>query len=273
MALAFLVGVRPHLPGGDRPVRRGPHLLRRLRQTTGLPPWLILPVIFVAVAGVMAMIAEGVGRQFVEFEPLEAYRLDIAGSILGIVAFSTFRSPGRRRSSGARSVAAPLHRPPAAARPVLQLVALAGLLLIARTGVVVDGVDLVPLLQGGDHPAPGRARTSREINVNGVPHQAMTIMSSGGPPRRSSRSTSCPTSARRQATLDDVLIVGAGTGTDVAVALAEGAGHVDAVEIDPRLQQIGAEQLTRTGPTTTRASASTSTTGGRSSSAPTRSTT
>ena len=48
----------------------------------------MLPVIFVAVAGLMAMIAEGVGRQFVEFEPLEAYRLDIVGSILGIVGFS-----------------------------------------------------------------------------------------------------------------------------------------------------------------------------------------
>ena len=39
-----------------------------------------------------------------------------------------------------------------------------------------------------------------------------------------------------------VLIVGAGTGTDVAIALSEGVKHVDAVEIDPRLQQIGAQQ-------------------------------
>ncbi len=41
--------------------------------------------------------------------------------------------------------------------------------------------------------------------------------------------------------LNDVLIVGAGSGTDVAIALAQGAGHIDAVEIDPRIQQIGAE--------------------------------
>jgi hypothetical protein len=38
-----------------------------------------------------------------------------------------------------------------------------------------------------------------------------------------------------------VLIVGAGTGTDVAIALAKGARHVDAVEIDPRLYQLGRE--------------------------------
>jgi len=39
-----------------------------------------------------------------------------------------------------------------------------------------------------------------------------------------------------------VLIVGAGSGSDVAVALARGAGHVDAVEIDPAIQRIGAEE-------------------------------
>ena len=39
-----------------------------------------------------------------------------------------------------------------------------------------------------------------------------------------------------------VLIVGAGTGTDVALALSRGATRVDAVEIDPRLQQIGAQR-------------------------------
>jgi spermidine synthase len=38
-----------------------------------------------------------------------------------------------------------------------------------------------------------------------------------------------------------VLIVGAGSGSDAAIALSRGAEHVDAVEIDPRIQQIGAE--------------------------------
>jgi SAM-dependent methyltransferase len=38
---------------------------------------------------------------------------------------------------------------------------------------------------------------------------------------------------------DDVLIIGAGSGNDVAAALAHGARHVDAVEIDPVLNQLG----------------------------------
>jgi hypothetical protein len=41
--------------------------------------------------------------------------------------------------------------------------------------------------------------------------------------------------------LDDVLIIGAGGGNDVSVALARGAKHIDAVEIDPRLQELGEE--------------------------------
>src|SRR5215813_8228002 len=38
-------------------------------KTTGLPTWLMLPVIFLAVAAVMAMIGEGVARTFVRFKP------------------------------------------------------------------------------------------------------------------------------------------------------------------------------------------------------------
>ena len=38
-----------------------------------------------------------------------------------------------------------------------------------------------------------------------------------------------------------MLVIGAGTGNDVGVALSEGARHVDAVEIDPELVQLGKE--------------------------------
>ena len=53
-----------------------------------LPKWLSLGIVFLLAFLLMAAIAEGVGRLFVRFEPLEAYRWDILGSILGIGAFS-----------------------------------------------------------------------------------------------------------------------------------------------------------------------------------------
>ena len=55
---------------------------------SALPKWLSLGVVFLLTFLIMAAIAEGVGRTFVRFEPLEAYRWDILGSILGIAAFS-----------------------------------------------------------------------------------------------------------------------------------------------------------------------------------------
>ena len=38
-----------------------------------------------------------------------------------------------------------------------------------------------------------------------------------------------------------MLVIGAGSGSDVAIALSEGAQHVDAVDIDPRILQIWVE--------------------------------
>ena len=53
-----------------------------------LPQWVSLPIVFLGVAAVMTVIAERVGRLFSAFAPLDAYRLDVLGSIAGIVAFS-----------------------------------------------------------------------------------------------------------------------------------------------------------------------------------------
>src|SRR4030095_9363246 len=68
--------------------RSGSQLLYFGAEPSGLPIWVMLPVIFIATAAIMARSADGVARTFATFEPLEAYRLDILGSIIGIAAFS-----------------------------------------------------------------------------------------------------------------------------------------------------------------------------------------
>jgi hypothetical protein len=45
-----------------------------------------------------------------------------------------------------------------------------------------------------------------------------------------------------QKSLDDVAVVGAGTGNDVMAALRAGAKHVDAIEIDPAIMLVGKER-------------------------------
>src|SRR4249920_671265 len=56
-------------------------------QTTGPKPWLSLSLIFIAVAVIMAGPGEIVGSCFHHLPRLEAYRLDLIGSLAGIVAF------------------------------------------------------------------------------------------------------------------------------------------------------------------------------------------
>ena len=76
------------------------------------------------------------------------------------------------------------------------------------------------------------------VAVNGVPHQ---VIEPTGVRRRFEPLYFRPYELLRTPP-GNVLVVGAGTGGDVAIALAEGADHVDAVEIDPRLADLGEER-------------------------------
>lgn len=204
---------------------------------TGLPAWVTLPVIFLAVAGVMALIAEGVARTFVTFEPLEAYRLDIGGSLLGIIGFTALSflwAPPVAWGVAAAVLFLVLLRPNLR---LFQLVALVGLVFMLGRESVVDQWSWSPYYKVAVVAAEDDPDVTH-IGVNGIPHQAMSTIDD----RRATEPIYFLPYERSTTDLADVLIVGAGTGTDVAIALSEGAGHVDAVEIDPRLQQIGAER-------------------------------
>ena len=66
----------------------GNHPYRGLRNMLALPQPVSLSVIFVLTAAVMAGLGQAMARTFVGFRALNAYRLDIVGSIAGIAAFS-----------------------------------------------------------------------------------------------------------------------------------------------------------------------------------------
>ena len=196
----------------------------------------MLPVVFLLTAAILAGPSEIVGRCFGRLRPLTAYRWDLVGSLIGITGFTLLSF-----------VQAP---------SVVWGVVVAGLytalvggwqrILAAVSGLVIVGVLLVETLTPGVSWSPYYKVTTEElgndlalISVNGVPHQLMAPaqwkLDEGediyGVPYQ-----------RRSGDLGSVLIVGAGSGSDVAIALAEGADHVDAVDIDPRILQIGAER-------------------------------
>jgi len=99
-------------------------------KTTGLPTWETLPVVFIAVATVMAMIGEGVARSFARFRPLDAYRLDILGSVAGIVAFSALSFANAKPLAWALVVALTFVLLFGLRIGVLQIAAVAGLVVL-----------------------------------------------------------------------------------------------------------------------------------------------
>jgi hypothetical protein len=201
-----------------------------------LPKGVSLGAVFVLAFLAMAAIAEGVGRTFVRFLPLEAYRWDILGSIAGIVLFS---------------ILAFLQAPPL----VWGLIAVAIFVSVlgrpSAAQVVALGVSLVVLTLLSFAPQTRwspyyRVQTTRAaadgsigIAVNGRPHQRIMPLSTM---EMNQTFRFEPYLHVPENPLTNVLIVGAGSGNDVAIALSQGAAHVDAVEIDPLLYGLGRDR-------------------------------
>ena len=208
-------------------------------QPTGLPTWVSLPLVFLVVAATMTMFGEITGRAFREFSALNAYRWDIIGSVLGTSAFTIVA----------------FLRSPSWIWPIVTAVALwllygRRLPWISRLAMLaVLGIMIMESLTAGVSWSPyykvttteynvGTPQQLTDIHVNGIPHQM--VMDAQERVRREpmygrpyERAVGNP--------LENVLIIGAGSGTDVALALSKGAKHIDAVEIDPRIQQIGSQ--------------------------------
>ncbi|MGP8000583.1 MAG: spermidine synthase [Streptosporangiaceae bacterium] len=212
----------------------GPNPYQGLFGKPALPRPVSLAVVFVLSATVMAGFGQAVARLFVNYRPLHAYRLDIAGSIAGIAVFSLLSF---------------LDAPPV----LWGLVAAGGLVLLlgrsARWWQWAAAAVVVVLL-GIESAAPHEVwspyyklsavvagkDSALYVSANNIPYQAARSL----PVLRDEKKFYFyPYQHVPRSSLKNVLIVGAGTGNDVAVALSEGAQHVDAVEIDPVLLGIG----------------------------------
>jgi hypothetical protein len=201
---------------------------------SGLPPWLTLPVLFLGVAGVMTLIGQGVARAFRQFPPLDAYRLDILGSIAGIIAFSALSFLGAPPFAWGVVVAVTLVLLADRRSRVWQLPVLAIMLVLLGIESLVPTDSWSPYYKIRLITQPSGAVT---LLVNGIPHQTMEAAA-----RRLQTVPYGLIYQRTRSLPKDVLIVGAGTGVDVAIVLQQGAQHVDAVEIDPRIHAIGVQQ-------------------------------
>jgi hypothetical protein len=220
--------------------------------TTGPPVWVILPIVFVAAAVILAGPAELVGRCFAELPRLTAYRFDLVGSLIGIAAFTALSFLGappiwwgaivtwmfgalmipRTAGSGRRMVATGV----SAVLTLSPLLVMIGV-LFHESRQPQNSWSPYYKVQTKSYTWQGVPLLT--ITVNGVPHQQAIPADSRlqwepqyGLPYERANAGKAP---------KNVLIIGAGSGSDVAIALKKGAEHVDAVEIDPRIRDLGKE--------------------------------
>jgi predicted membrane-bound spermidine synthase len=196
--------------------------------------FLVLPLVFTLVATLMAALALPLGPLLRSRPPLEAYAFDITGSLLGIAGFTILSAAGTTPVVWffVVGVLLVLLNAGAGQRLVLYVsaAAMVAILVMSAQAILKDEI-WSPYYRINTYT---NTANQLAINVNGIPHQ--TIHQVNGPQEGFYKQVYAWFPGR---TYQNVLIVGAGSGTDTAIALASGAGHVDAVEIDPQIQNLG----------------------------------
>jgi len=201
-----------------------------------LPIWVMVALVFSLAALSFIPLGQFMARQFERFPRLHAYSLDLGGSLCGIVSFGVL-SYLRTGPVLWFSVAAAVW---VLAVHTTWRGRLFGLVAGAALVLTVFSLQRPDELWSRYYLVEQQRRFSHELRIltNGVLHQSILDLDS-------EHSYSAKTRARfeipyRMApALDDVLIVGAGSGNDIAIARAMGAKHIDAVEIDDTFVELG----------------------------------
>jgi hypothetical protein len=224
-----------------------------------IPIELIAGIFFVLIALPFVGLGQIMGRAFNAIpNRVAAYTSDIAGSLCGIIVFGLMsyaclpalvwfalalgiyfllmRNELFAKSSEATH--APLESAPTrgGSWPVLQIAAALGVLFYAAFPETSHGANVEtywsPYYKINYVPPPARA-----IFTNNIGHQFMHRVREGSPayvlPHLLNRDSGGQP-------FRDVMIIGAGSGNDVQAARYFGAQHIDAVEIDPVIQMLGA---------------------------------
>lgn len=193
----------------------------------------------------LAMVGPGqeLGRAFNQMpHRIRAYTLNILGSIVGIALFTLASwcelSPFWWFLAVGLGLAYLLFPRP--------LTRLGGLNWLGHVGVVAAGIALATMQTGNDAGVDQFWSPYYRIDYEHDPRHLITANLIGHQ-EMVSRDTfhlgyALPHALNRDAGGDsfkEVLVIGAGSGNDVSNALQWGAGHVDAVEIDPVIQRLG----------------------------------
>ena len=193
---------------------------------------MLLPLLFVIVALLFVTVAQRMGRELSGRPPLQAYRINLLGSLAGVGAFallSWFELPPTVWFAVAFAAALPF------VFESRRLLAIANLALLGCSLLVVHQMERGSLWSPYYRITLFQDGPDTVVEVNNIFHQSMA------PVGKKEYFYQWPYAVFGDS-FDDVLILGAGTGTDVSAALRHGAKQVDAVEIDPVILRIGTER-------------------------------
>ena len=206
---------------------------------------MLLPLLFVIVAALFMTLAQRMGREIAQLPPLEAYTINLAGSLAGVVALgviSWLELPPTVWFGIAFAAAVPLLLTPEAPVDGIGVESTprtaSTVFILFNLALLVASLALVHVMARGAIWSPYYKITVSQqgpdtvVEVNNIFHQSMA------PVEQKEYFYQWPYSVFGD-TFQDVLILGAGSGTDVAAALRHGVRHVDAVEIDPAIIRLG----------------------------------
>ena len=206
---------------------------------------LSIPGVMYLVVAFFAVLGGLVGERLKQVPSLKGYGVNLAGSLAGVVVFTALSFLGS----------------PPAIWVLLGLLAVAPFFLRQRWAIVIFALVVCVMAIPQRHtywspyyritldelpPPPGWPKPAAYfVEVNHDYHQKMLDLSLEFTARFPEAEPNCsgrPTYELPYRLVPHpgrVLVVGAGTGNDVAAALRHGATHVDAVEIDPFILELG----------------------------------
>ncbi len=192
--------------------------------------FILLPLIFTFVAAAFIPLARSLGLLFTKTAPLTAYTFDILGSLAGTAAFffiSYFSLPPIYWFGVLALLLLSLSNRGTYLRTIVLVVAAAAIALFLQRGTYWSPYYKITL-------TPAQP-TGYELDVNSIGHQSMIPWQAKEPFYRRVYEMF------PDASFQHALILGAGTGSDTATALAHGVQRITAVEIDPVIQELGAK--------------------------------
>src|SRR5688500_537846 len=204
-----------------------------------IPLWAVAGLFFTLITLMFVGLGQIMGRAFDAIpNRVLAYTADVIGSLTGIAAFAAMSYYQASPHLWFLIVAlALIYLVGARGWSSIQVLALVGIMFLVALSAY--GVGVPERVYWSPYYKVTYAENKKAIDTNNISHQEMIDVAQHGAgyfmPHLINRDAG-------GAPFEDILIIGAGSGNDVAAALRiPGTKHVDAVEIDPQINMLGRE--------------------------------